>query len=164
MRRRLAFRNERNLYHRKCDLSGKELISNFSPDKPNKVYDQKDWWSDKWDALSYGMDFDFTRPFFDQFEELLKKVPLPHVVGSIDIEESNCRYTNYAGDNKNCYLIFDSDFNEDCQYGEVIKHSKSCLDSSYLKSCELMYGCLDCHSCYNLKYSQDCTNSFDSFF
>ena len=41
MRRRLAFRNERNLYHRKCDLSGKELISNFSPDKPNKVYDQK---------------------------------------------------------------------------------------------------------------------------
>ena len=65
---------------------------------------------------------------------------------------------------KNCYLIFDSDFNEDCQYGEVIKHSKSCLDSSYLKSCELMYGCLDCHSCYNLKYSQDCTNSFDSFF
>lgn len=164
MRRRLAFRNERNLYHRKCDLSGKELITNFSPGKINKVYDQKEWWSDKWDALSYGMDFDFSRPFFEQFDELLQKVPLPHIVGSIDIEESNCRYTNYAGDNKNCYLVFDSDFNEDCQYGEVVKHSKNCIDSSYLKNCELMYECLDCHHCYNLKYAQDCTNCYDSIF
>ena len=39
-KRRLAFRNEKHLYL-KCDLSGKSIISNYSIDKVNKVYDQK---------------------------------------------------------------------------------------------------------------------------
>lgn len=164
MRRRLAFRNERYLYHRKCDLSGKELITIFPPENIHKVYDQKEWWGDKWDPLEYGRDFNFNRPFFDQLKELFDVVPLPHVMSSIDIAESNCIYTNYAGDNKNCYLIFDSDFNEDCLYGNVNKHSKSCMDCSYINKSELLYECLNCQSCYNLKYSQDCTNCFDSNF
>ncbi|QQR54685.1 hypothetical protein IPG41_05870 [Candidatus Peregrinibacteria bacterium] len=164
MRRRMIFRNERNLYHRKCDLTGRELISNISPEKPYKVYDQKEWWGDRWDPLSYGKDFDFNRPFFEQFDELLRQVPLPHVVSASDIVEMNCVYTNYAGNNKNCYLVFDSDFNEDCLYGNVIKHSRSCVDCSYVLQSELLYQCVDCQNCYNLKYSQDCTNCFDSAF
>ena len=43
-RRRLAFRNERKLYHRKCDKTGNQIISIYSPDKPYTVYDQKVWW------------------------------------------------------------------------------------------------------------------------
>ena len=31
--RRLSFRNERNLYKRKCDATEKEIISIYSPDK-----------------------------------------------------------------------------------------------------------------------------------
>ena len=69
--RRLAFRNERHLYHRKSDLSGKQIISCFSPDKLTKVFSQDEWWSDAWDPLEYGRDFDFSRPFFEQFAELL---------------------------------------------------------------------------------------------
>jgi len=53
-KRRLAFRNERKLYKRKCDATGKEIISMYSPDKPFKVYDQTEWWSDRWNALDYG--------------------------------------------------------------------------------------------------------------
>jgi hypothetical protein len=30
--RRLSFRNERNLYKRKCDASGKDIISIYAPD------------------------------------------------------------------------------------------------------------------------------------
>jgi hypothetical protein len=30
-KRRLMFRNERKLYKRKCDLSGKEIISVYNP-------------------------------------------------------------------------------------------------------------------------------------
>ena len=74
-RRRFAHRNERNLYHRKCDLSGKSIISNFAPNSGFTVYENSEWWSDKWDAKSYGRDFDFSRPFFDQFDELSKQVP-----------------------------------------------------------------------------------------
>lgn len=43
-RRRLSFRNERKMYKRKCDKSGQEIISLYSPDKPYVVYDQKVWW------------------------------------------------------------------------------------------------------------------------
>ncbi len=43
-RRRLTFRNERKLYHRKCDKTGNQIVSIYSPDKPYIVYDQKVWW------------------------------------------------------------------------------------------------------------------------
>jgi Zn ribbon nucleic-acid-binding protein len=51
--RRLAFRNERNLYKRKCDATGKNIISIYSPDKNIKVYNQDFWWSDKWNTMDY---------------------------------------------------------------------------------------------------------------
>jgi Zn ribbon nucleic-acid-binding protein len=51
--RRLSFRNERNLYKRDCDATGKSIISIYSPDKPYKVYNQDFWWSDNWDAMDY---------------------------------------------------------------------------------------------------------------
>ena len=47
----------------------------YSPDKEFKVYEQSEWWSDRWNPLDYGQDFDFSRSFFEQFDELLKEVP-----------------------------------------------------------------------------------------
>ena len=41
--RRLAFRNERKLYHRKCDLCEKEIISMYSPEKIIKVFCRSCW-------------------------------------------------------------------------------------------------------------------------
>ena len=70
-RRRLCWRNELGLHHRKCDLTGEGIVSLYSSDKSYKVYSQNAWWSDEWDPLSYGRDVDFDRPFFPQFEELL---------------------------------------------------------------------------------------------
>jgi len=75
-RRRLSFRNEPNLYRRKCDASGKDIISIYSPDKPYKVYDQKIRRSDARDPLDYGQDFDFSKNFTENFRELLKEVPI----------------------------------------------------------------------------------------
>ena len=60
-RRRLSWRNERTLYKRKCDATGKDIISMYSPESPFTVYEQKERWSDNWNALSYGRDFDFSR-------------------------------------------------------------------------------------------------------
>jgi len=51
--RRLSFRNERNLYRRDCDATGKSIISIYSPDKNFKVYNQESWWNDEWDAIDY---------------------------------------------------------------------------------------------------------------
>src|SRR4051812_28395712 len=73
--RRYAWRNERVLYRRNCDLCGKSTVTIYSPNKPFKVYCPPCWWSDNWSALDYGCDFDFSRPFFEQFHELQLQVP-----------------------------------------------------------------------------------------
>ena len=105
--RRLTFRNERTLYHRKCDKTGKQIISIYAPDPEVIVYAKDEWWGDGWDAKSYGKEFDFSRPFFPQFRELQKKVP------SMSLQQEhneNSDYTSNVSHLKNCYLLFSSDF------------------------------------------------------
>src|SRR3989344_143996 len=66
--RRFSWRNERALYKRKSDLSGNALFSSYSSDVAFPVYDQEEWLSDVWDPLAYGQDYDFFRPFFEQYK------------------------------------------------------------------------------------------------
>ena len=71
MRRlRLSFRNERVFYSRKCDMCKKDIISVYRSDSPLKVYCNKCWWSDDNDTSIYGRDYDFSRSFFEQIQEL----------------------------------------------------------------------------------------------
>ncbi len=161
--RRVAQANQIHLYKRKCDLSGQPIISNYHPSDPYKVYEQEIWFSDKWDALTYGRDFDFSRPFFPQLQELCLAVPRPNLQTGFQYDE-NSQYTNYAGKNKNCYLIFDSDENWDTFYSYSINGSKNSMDCYRARVCELCYECIDCLQCYNCRYLQDSTNCTDSFF
>lgn len=102
-RRRFAFRNERKLYHRKCDKTGNQIISIYSSDKPHTVYDHKIWRGDTWSAFDYGIPFDFEKNFFEQFDGLMKQEPLLSIY---NVDSENSDYTNFAGYNKNCYLTF----------------------------------------------------------
>jgi hypothetical protein len=73
--RRFVWRNERTLYKRKCDLCGESTISRFDPEKEIVSYCGECWWSDKWDPMKYGQEYDFSKPFFKQWGELLRKTP-----------------------------------------------------------------------------------------
>ncbi len=161
--RRLAQVNQLNLYERKCDLTGSSIISNFHADSTYKVYRQADWHSDKWDPLRYGRPFDFNRPFFEQFQELSLAVPRPSLFTGYEYDE-NSEYTNHAGKNKNCYLIFDSDENWDCYYSYSINHCTDCTDCFRVRKSQLCSECIDCVSCYHSAYLQDCDNCSDSMF
>lgn len=161
--RRVAQANQLNLYERKCDLTGATIISNFHPGSPYKVHRQQDWYSDKWDPLEYGRDFDFRRPFFEQFRELSLAVPRPALHKAYEFDE-NADYTNYAGRNKNCYLIFDAEDNRDCYYDYSVNHTESCMECFRIRTGELLYGCIDCVQCYNSAFLQDCVNCSDSVF
>jgi len=170
---RLAWRNERRMYKRKCDFSGKDIISMYPPDSPFEIYDTPIWWSDQWDALEYGRDFDFTRPFFEQFRELQLAVPRAALVNK---QSENSAYTNHAGKNKNCYLsgcIFGS---EGCYYSDWIVDSRDAIDCSYLVSHD--EGCYETYyawnsqqtffcdfirQCSNLWFCYDCVNAHDCF-
>lgn len=161
--RRLIQGNQIYLYKRKCDLTGTEVISNFHPDSPFKVYSEEAWFSDEWDPCEYGRDYDFNRSFFEQFEELWKEVPRPALQRGYQYDE-NSDYTNYAGKNKNCYLIFDSDENRDCFYSYSINNGESCVDCYRFRKGELLYECVDTENCYNCFFLQDCSNCIDSYF
>ncbi len=41
---RLAMRNERNLYRRKCGKCNQEMISTYAPESPYLIYCQKCFW------------------------------------------------------------------------------------------------------------------------
>jgi hypothetical protein len=159
--RRMAHTNHMNLYKRKCDATGKDIISTYHPDSPYKVYQMEYWASDKWDALRYGRDFDFNRSFFEQFDELVLAVPHQALFHDF-VNDINCDYTNYAGKNKDCYMIFDSDECQECLFDFGINNSKNAVDCARSQNLEICYENVDCFNNYNCRYcykSESCTDS-----
>ena len=164
-RRRYAWRNERTLYRRNCDLCGKSTVTIYSPNKPFKVYCLDCWWSDKWDFASYGRDFDFSRPFFDQFSELQHDVPRMALLNKRGV---NSEYTNHSSDNKNVYLSFVCFDGEDIMYSNYILKSRDCVDCSEVREAgERLYECIDsrksyqCQHCILLKDCSSCLFCYD---
>lgn len=158
--RRLAFRNEMNLYHRRCDKCGKNIVSVYSADKPLVVYCSDCWWGDGWSALSYGQDFDFNKPFYSQFAELTRKVPL--LANSV-FNSQNSEYCSFAVDCKDCYLTTRVQ-GEKILYSYLVLQSRDSVDCMNLFQSEGCYECIDCWNGYNLMFCQLCKNSSDSYF
>jgi len=161
--RRRAAINQVHLFKRSCDATGASIISNFPSDAPCPIYSQKYWYGDGWDAKSYGREFDFSRPFFEQFSELQRAVPRPALFTDF-LRDENSAYTNFAAGDKNCYLIFQSGYCQDCYYSYFIENSKQVVDSYYAIKCELGYELLNCVNCYNSAFLTDCEGCSDSAF
>ena len=159
--RRLAWRNERKLYKRKCNAAWKNIISIYSADSNYIVYSQNEWWSDKWNWMDYWIYFDFNKSFFEQFNELFLKVPKMNMIWS---NNENSNYCNLVADLNNCYLVFESSNNEDCLYGYWLQKCKNCVDSNYLHECELCFESENCYWCYDSKFLQNCKNCSQSSF
>ncbi len=149
-RRRHAWRNERVLYRRNCDLCGKSTVTIYSPNKPFKVYCPPCWWSDKWNGSDYARDFDFSKPFFPQWQELQLAVPR---IALLTKNSVNSDYTNHSNNNKNCYLSMGTFDSENIMYStNVLKPSKDCMDCylmSFEAGAELSYECVDSLRIYN---------------
>ncbi|MFA5076538.1 MAG: hypothetical protein WC480_03940 [Patescibacteria group bacterium] len=160
--RRMAWCNEGILYPRKCDLCSKSIISEFSSNNPRKVYCLQCWWEDSWEPLNYGKEIDFSRSILGQIHEL--DLIVPHQCVSGDSRSINSDYTHHAGLDKNCYMLFHADYNEDCYYGYGVKKSKDSMDIYNCFDSELCYECVDIHDCYHLAWSQDCIKCANSYF
>lgn len=145
--RRLVWRNDRKLYKRKCDATGRDIISIYSPDKPFKVYHQDEWWSDHWDPMDYGKDFDFGRGFFEQFDALIKEVP---IISAQNKNSLNCDYSNGCIGSKDCYLSNTTHNSEDIHYSSWILRSNNCIDCLRSTDINNSYNAVNCHSSDNL--------------
>ncbi len=163
LQRRLTFRNERTLYKRLCDLCGADTVSRFDPARGIVNYCGECWWSDKWDPKKYAQDYDFSRPFFEQFGELIRKVPQQNLIGMYKTL-TNSNFNNMNHYLKNCYYLFNSDYDEKCMYGEEVEHCTDCVDVTMTESTQLAYESLNCNKCYEIYYSVDCESSHDTWF
>jgi hypothetical protein len=174
--RRLAWRNDFVFYNRNCDLCKRKIISIYSPDNPQKIYCNKCWWSDKWDPKSYAQDFDFSRPFFEQFSDFRKKVPAIALMNDNGIGSENCDYTQDFAYGKDCFMTMIAWKVKDCMYFCYGEDAKECIDcmgifttseglheaiysdkcfgsrniynSSALIDCAYCYDCSGCQSCF----------------
>src|SRR6185369_6322865 len=141
LQRRLMYMHNFEVYKRTCDLCKKEVMSVYAPDVDCVAYCPACWWSDAWDPMAYGQEYDFSRPFFEQFDELTRRVPVRGLLVDLRTFATN-PYNNYNGHLKNCYLLFFTDDNEDCAYGTYMRDVKWSLDSSFTMQSENCYDCM----------------------
>lgn len=159
-RRRHAFINDYNFYKRKCDKTGKAFISIFPPKSEYRVLSQEAWFSDDRDDKAEGRDFDFSRSFFEQFDELMHEAPQ---LGIIGMNNENCDYCESVANCRNCYLISECSNCEDCAFSYWIQKSHYSFDCFYGHGCQWCYNCMHCRNGYELLYSahsDDCAHSF----
>ena len=162
MIRRMLFRNERTWYRRKCDATGENILAVFAPEKPYKVYKQDYWRSDAWDPLDYGREYNFLKPFFQQFNDLFVKIPHPNLIQK-NIVDSD--YSNNVLNMKNCYFVASVDGAEDCAYcfGAVLR-AKNSFDLHQSTDTEYSYELIDCQKSNKLFFSQYCDSCLNSWF
>jgi len=158
---RLNFRNERAYYKRPCAKCKKTFISQFSPNKPYPVWCYDCWFAEDWSGKDYARDYDPSRPFLEQWNELWQIVPKP---GLVSMRGEGCEYMNYAADNKRCYFVIESSNNEDAIHCYWIQISKDLVDCSYTQKVERSYGSDDCYDSYGLKYCKGAHACTDSAF
>ncbi len=161
MIRRFNYRNERFLFRRLDFNTGKDTFSGFSTKSPVKTFENNFWFGDNWDSFEYGLEYNFSINFFDQYRELLKKAPIParSVFNMI-----NSDYCNEASESKNCYLCFNTDYIEDSAYLRKVRQVKNSFDLYEASDSELSYESITIDKCYQVFYSLECENCVDIWF
>ncbi len=156
---RMLFRNFKTLYKRLSNKSGNTIVSIYNLEAPFPVYSVSEWWSDDWDAMDYGIDFDNRKPFFSQLLQIFNTAPRAAVMNS---QTENCEYSNQINQSRNCYLIFGGLDDEDCDYGHIVWNCRDSVDNLYLFKSESCYQCIDCLGSTKLFYSQECESCVDN--
>lgn len=161
MQRRMSWRNERNLYKRTDNRTGKKVFSWLSDSANCKVWEFKDWITDLFDASEYARDIDWSRPFLAQLGELVREVPWPSRPG-INLVDSD--YSMNAGNLKNCYLVLHADYCEDSMYSGHVQHCKDSCDVSYGEYADHCYNSIFVTRCYQTNFSVNCDGCLNSWF
>src|SRR3989338_5667954 len=161
--RRWSFTNTWSLYWRNCDLCKERTMSMYSPDQKILVYCTKCWWGDTWDGTEYAMEYDPTRPFFEQFKELFEKTP--HVaLETLHTSLVNSDYSNALAWSKNCYQIFWADYCENVFYSSILNGLKWSSDCIRGFDSELCYESVGVNSSYRVFLSDGVSDSVDIWF
>ncbi|MFA6301299.1 MAG: hypothetical protein WC609_03030 [Candidatus Paceibacterota bacterium] len=163
---RALWRNEMVLYSgQKCDLCQKPILTMYNQKSPYKIYCYKCFYSDNWDPKDYAIEYDKNRPFFEQMNDLLMKVPKINLGLSLgDGENINSEYTNMASGCKNCYLVFNTSPAEEVLYSRGVKKGVDSSDIYFGVEFERCYDCVNVQESASVIYGQNITSCVDSGF
>ncbi len=165
LKRRLSWRNDRSFFKRNCSATNEAIISLYHLDQVFPVFNNKYWWSDQWDALTYAQEFCFDKQFFKQFNELLKRVPQLAIINDNNIQSENCAYCQDLSKSRNCYFTMESWFAEDVLYSHHCDHVKDISDClSIFNGAELAYECIFCTKIFHCGFLQNCEGCHNCFF
>ena len=159
----MTWRNERVLFKRKCNAPGhnEDIISVFSSDAKVVAFDSKYWWSDAWDPLEYGQEYDFNEPFFEQFKNFIGCVPW---IALSETNMTDCNYCNVAEGDKNCYLVSSTAWSENVMYANRTVTTRDSADVYISDKNELCYELVNCLKSFRLLFSADCVECSNSAF
>ncbi len=151
-------------FKRPCSAPGhnENIVTIFPASSPHKVYDVNYWYSDSWEATSYGRSYNPGRKFFEQFKELFFNVP--HLALERDITSINSEYSVGGRWGKNNYYFSGGFHSEDCSYGDDVRFSKFCVDCSRVWNCEFCYSCVGADRCSHCIFSIGSVQCLDSAF
>lgn len=162
MIRRMVWRNERSLYKRRCDLCQDNIIAMYPEGSIFPVYCRECWWSDKWDAATFGQEYDYSKTFFSQFKELQNKVPR---LALFQRNVTNSDYANMIGECKNVYLSVSVVLgSENIFYSKGVDASSNIFDSYNVVDCDRCYEVVEGEKNYNSQYLILSRNCIDSYF
>ncbi len=159
--RRMTWRNERSLYRREDAGTGKPLISCFAPDSGVQVYERDHWWSDEWDPLASGAEYDWDQPFFLQFRKLLERTPMPALFISRSV---NSDYCNHSGEVRECYLTHACWAGERLNFCAKTVNSRDSMDTLGTTDSELVYEDVTSYKMYKTAFCEDSENCSNSMF
>jgi len=165
-KRRAMWRNEMCLYSgRKCSMCERSVVSIYNPKSPYNIVCYDCFYSDKWDIKDYFIDYDINRPFFDQFNELLLKVPKNCLgISSGDGPNVNSEYVNMAGGCKNCYLVFNTSPAEELMYSRGVKKGNNSSDIYFGYEFDRCYESININKSAGVVWGKNVVSCVDSYF
>jgi hypothetical protein len=137
------------------------MIAMYPESAPFPVYSHDYWWSDKWNPMDFGVVWNPSKSFFEQFGMLLRKVPR---LGCIVSSSDNCEFNNFCAGSKNCYMSQRAGDTEDAYYCYLPTECRSVCDCYNVYKCELGYELVDGTQCFSTHFSQNVVNCSDSLF
>lgn len=161
--RRLNWRNELSFFKRKCSAPGHDetIISIYPPEENVNATCLKYWWGDEWEGTEFGMDYNFSKSFFEQWSELYRRVPLQTLSNSKSV---NSDYCNIAEESKDSYMSSASWRIDRTLYSNRITELIDCVDNYILFKSEFCYEDINSADCYKVLYSNYSKNCVDSYF
>ncbi|MCC6954271.1 MAG: hypothetical protein IT290_09150, partial [Deltaproteobacteria bacterium] len=163
LREMFLFINYIHLSASSCARTHKRMLSWIPQSAGFTVWDMGEWEKDDWDATDYGRPYNFNRPFFDQFDELFRAVPIYNLSNVVATME-NSEFTNCIVNAKNSYLCFECNGIEDSLYCFSMHKCRDAIESTSVARSELCYRCFNIAECYNVLFVEDSSGCSDSAF